>query len=213
MQSHNLALDLDRTLCHNFSMNTLRTFIAIELPDGILRLMSQAQAQLKAAAPPGSVRWTHVEGIHLTLKFLGPVPASQIDAIAAAMAAAARIVPTFTLTLGGAGCFPNLKRPRVVWIGINEPTGKLNSLQRAVESTISPLGYPSEERGFQPHLTLGRAARDATPNDLERLGELVAAANVGTLGQVSVTEITLIKSDLKPSGAEYATLQRAHLKT
>ena len=194
-------------------MITLRIFIAIELPGEILRMMGQVQAQLKVGAPPGSVRWVHAEGIHLTLKFLGPVPASQVDAITAAMAAAARNVPSFTLTIGGAGCFPNLKHPRVVWIGINEPTGKLNSLQRAIESTISPLGYPSEERGFQPHLTLGRAARDALPNDLKRLGELVAAANVGTLGQVSVTEIALIKSDLKPTGAEYTTLQHVRLKT
>ena len=128
-------------------MNTVRTFIAIELPGEILRLMSQAQAQLKTSAPPGSVRWAHVEGIHLTLKFLGPVPASQIDAITTAMAGAARSIPPFTLTISGAGCFPNVKRPRVIWIGISEPTGRLNSLQRAVESTLSPLGYPSEERG------------------------------------------------------------------
>ena len=193
-------------------MNTQRTFIAIELPAEILRLMGQAQAQLKAVAPPGSVRWTHVEGIHLTLKFLGPVPTSQIDAIAAGMAAAARSVPSFTLTISGAGCFPNLRHPRVVWLGVDEPTGRLASLQRAVESTISPLGYPSEERGFHPHLTLGRAARDAAPNDLKRLGELVAEANIGTLGQVTVTQVALIKSDLKPSGAEYTALQHARLK-
>ena len=193
-------------------MNTLRTFIAIELPAEILRLMKQAQAQLQAAAPPHSVRWVRTEGIHLTLKFLGPVPMSQIDAITATMAAAARGVEPFTLTFGGAGCFPNLKRPRVVWIGIAEPTGRLNSLQRAVESAISPLGYPPEERGFQPHLTLGRAAHEATPDDLKRVGEIVTAANIGTLGQVPVSSIALIKSDLKPSGAEYTTLQRARLK-
>ena len=194
-------------------MNTVRTFIAIELPGEILRLMSQAQAQLKSGGPPGSVRWVHVEGIHLTLKFLGPVPTSQIDAITSAMAAAARSVPSFTLTISSAGCFPNAKRPRVIWIGIHEPTGRLINLQRAVESAILPLGYPSEERGFQPHLTLGRVARDATPNDIKRLGELVTAAGIGTLGQVGVAEITLIKSDLKPTGAEYTTLQRIRLKT
>ena len=193
-------------------MNTLRTFIAIELPAEILRLIKQAQAQLQAAAPPHSVRWVRAEGIHLTLKFLGPVPMSQIDAITATMAAAARGVEPFTLTIGGAGCFPNPKRPRVVWIGIAEPTGRLNSLQRAVESAISPLGYPPEERGFQPHLTLGRAAHEATSDDLKRVGEIVAAANIGTLGQVPVSSIALIKSDLKPSGAEYTTLQWARLK-
>jgi 2'-5' RNA ligase len=75
------------------------------------------------------------------------------------MAAAARNVPSLTLTIGGAGCFPNLKRPRVVWIGISEPTGKLNSLQRAIESTISPLGYPAE--GAVPAASAG--PRRATP--------------------------------------------------
>jgi len=206
-------LDFTARLCHNFSMNMLRTFIAIELPADILRLIELVQAQCKAVAPPGSVRWVHVEGIHLTLKFLGAVPASQLAVITSAMAVAAHSVPPFIVTISSAGCFPNSKRPRVVWIGISEPTSKLNSLQRAVESNIAPLGYPPEERSFQPHLTLGRAARDATPSDLKRLGEIVTSANIGTLGQVTVSEIVLIKSDLKPSGAEYIILQRAHLKT
>ncbi len=194
-------------------MNTIRTFIAIEFPAETLRLMKQVQAQLQAGTQPGSVRWVRVDGIHLTLKFLGPVPESQLGAITQVMIAAARSVAPFLLTIGGAGCFPNIKRPRVVWIGVTEPTGALNSLQRAVESAISPLGYPPEPRGFQPHLTLGRAARDASPNDLRRLGELVGAANIGTLGQFTVNEIALVKSDLKPSGAEYTALQRGRLKS
>ena len=193
-------------------MNTLRTFIAIELPAEILGRMEQTQAQLKATAPPRSVRWVHTEGIHLTLKFLGQVPVSQLDTITRAMSAAAHGIAPFTVTIGGVGCFPSPKRPRVVWIGVTEPTGGLNSLQRAVESAISPLGYPPEDRGFQPHLTLGRSAREALPADLKRVGEIVAATQVGTLGLVTVREIALIKSDLKPAGAEYTTLQRARLK-
>jgi len=139
------------------------------------------------------------------------VPASQLAMIASSMAEAARGITPFIVTVGGAGCFPDPRRPRVVWIGVREPTGRLAGLQRAVESHISPLGYPPEERGFQPHLTLGRAARDASPNDLRRLGQVIALANVGTLGQVAVNEVVLIKSDLKPSGAEYSILQRARL--
>lgn len=194
-------------------MNTWRTFIAVELPDEVLRPIKEIQAQLQAAMPPRVVRWVHADGIHLTLKFLGPTPASQIDVITQVMAGAARTVEPFTLTIQQAGCFPNLKHPRVVWIGLQDATGRLSSLQRAVESAISPLGYPPEERGFQPHLTLGRAAREASPTDLKHLGEVVAGANVGVLGQVNVKEIALIKSDLKPTGAEYTTLQRAHLKS
>jgi RNA 2',3'-cyclic 3'-phosphodiesterase len=194
-------------------MNTVRAFIAIELPDEILRLMEQVQSRLKAAAPPRSVRWVHVQGIHLTLKFLGQVPTSQVDGITRAMSAAAQSVAPFTVTVGEVGCFPSLKLPRVVWIGVSEPTGGLNSLQHALEAAISPLGYPPEDRRFQPHLTLGRTARDASPDDVRRLGQVVAAADIGTLGQVAVGEIALIKSDLKPTGAVYTALQRARLKT
>lgn len=194
-------------------MNTLRAFIAIELPSEILRLMEQVQARLKDAAPSRSVRWVRVEGVHLTLKFLGQVPTSQVDAITRAMSAAAQSVAPFTVTVGGVGCFPSLKLPRVVWIGVSEPTGGLNSLQHAVEAAISPLGYPPEDRKFQPHLTLGRTARDAPPDDVRRLGQVVAATNVGALGEVVVSEIALVKSDLKPTGAEYMALQRARLKT
>ncbi len=194
-------------------MNTVRTFIAIQLPADILRLMKTAQAQLQAAAQPGSARWVRVDGIHLTLKFLGPVPTSQVGAITQVMVSAARNIPPFSLTIGGAGCFPNLKRPRVVWIGVTEPTGGLNSLQRSLESALTPLGYPPEGKGFQPHLTLARAARDASPNDLRQLGEVVGAANIGTLGQFTVDQIALIESDLKPSGAEYTPLEHARLKS
>lgn len=193
-------------------MDTLRTFIAIELPADLLRLMERVQAQLKAAAPTRSMRWVRVEGIHLTLKFLGQVPISQLDVITRAMSGAAQNIAPFTLTVGGLGCFPSPRRLRVVWIGVNEPTGGLNSLQRAVESAISPLGYPPEERGFQPHLTFGRAARDASPDDVKRLGQVIAATEVGTLGQVTVREIALIKSDLKPAGAEYTVLEHARLR-
>jgi 2'-5' RNA ligase len=139
------------------------------------------------------------------------VPASQLAVITSAMAEAARGVAPFTVTIGQVGCFPDPRRPRVIWIGVREPTGRLSALQRAVESHVAPLGYPAEERGFQPHLTLGRASRDALPNDVKRLGEIVAAADVGVLGQVSVSEVALIKSDLKPTGAEYTALQRARL--
>jgi len=192
-------------------VNTLRTFVAIELPAEVLHQMKQVQAQLGTLVPSGSVRWVRPEGIHLTLKFLGQVPISQLDLIGRAMTAAAQAVGPFALEIGDLGCFPDSRHPRVVWVGVNEPTGALGALQRAVESAISPLGYPSESRGFQPHLTLGRAARDAAPGDLRRVGEIVAAANVGVLGQVAVSEIALIRSDLKPGGAEYTTLQRARL--
>jgi 2'-5' RNA ligase len=192
-------------------MNTIRAFIAIELTQTILAQLSAVQSQLKAALPAGCVRWVRPEGTHLTLKFLGDVPGAQSEAIKSALALAASTVPAFSLEAGELGCFPNLRRPSVVWVGIQEPSGALVRLQRAVESAIAPLGYPSEKRPFSPHLTLGRVSRQARPGDLRRLGEYVESASIGRLGQMTASEVALIQSQLKPSGAEYTTLMRAPL--
>jgi len=117
----------------------------------------------------------------------------------------------FTLEVTGAGCFPNIHRPRVVWAGVKDNTQRLHALQRAVENAIAPLGYPTEIRDFTPHLTLGRLARDVRQTDQKKIGEVVQAANVGSLGKWEVKQVALIKSDLKPSGAEYTVLTHAPL--
>lgn len=192
-------------------MNTIRAFIAIELPPDILAQLGQLQAQLKAALPHISVRWVHPEGIHLTLKFLGEVPHSQLDLIKSALTQTAGRSPAFTFSVGQAGCFPNAQRPRIVWIGVQEAGGYLNRLQRAIESAIAPLGYPTEKRSFSPHLTLGRVGRNVSLGDLRKIGECVLQANIGAVGQVSAETVALIQSHLKPTGAEYTVLMRAPL--
>jgi 2'-5' RNA ligase len=193
-------------------MNTIRAFIAIELPTAILARLRETQEQLKPQMPENCIRWVHTDGIHLTLKFLGDVPQSQLTQIKATLAQAGQDIPAFTFTVGQAGCFPNAQRPRVVWVGVQEPSGTLTRLRDAVEAAIAPLGYPTEDRVFHPHLTLGRVGRDASRDDTRQIGRVIAAANVGTLGQVDAREIALIQSHLKPTGAEYTPLMRAELK-
>ncbi len=194
-------------------MDTIRTFIAIELSPDTLAQLAQIQARLKARAPRASVRWVHTDGIHLTLKFLGETPRSQLDTIETTLRGAVQHIPAFSFNVGQAGCFPNASRPRVVWIGVQEPTGILNRVQRAVESAIAPLGYPTEDRSFSPHLTLGRVARNASANDARQVGDSVLASNIGALGTVTARDVALIQSTLKPSGAEYTILMRAPLAT
>ena len=110
-------------------MTTLRTFIAIEL-DGKLRTgLGRVQDILQAEVPPRSVRWVRPEGIHLTLKFLGNTTMAQVDQVQAALAQAAVRVQPFTFTVGGLGCFPNTRQPRVVWVALHEPTGALQRLR------------------------------------------------------------------------------------
>ena len=192
-------------------MDAIRAFIAIELPEVIVEEIGRVEARLKPRVPPDTIRWVKPDSIHLTLKFLGQVPSDQLDLITSSLKAAAALHAVFPLEVSGAGCFPNLHRPRVVWVGVVEQGHRLTSLQRAVENAISPLGYPSEQRDFTPHLTLGRLASDVRQLDQKKIGEVVQAADVGVLGRWDVKHVALIKSDLKPSGAEYTILARAPL--
>ncbi len=192
-------------------MDSIRAFVAIPLPEPLLRELGRVQRKLEIEVPPRSVRWVRVAGIHLTLKFLGDTDTTKLPGIKAALGAVARHAPACTFAVGGLGCFPNTNRPRVVWVGVQEASGRLAALQDAIEEAMSHFGYQTEGRGFNPHLTLGRVQRRASRSDAARIGELVAATNVGTLGRVNAAQFALIKSVLKPTGAEYTTLAEFEL--
>jgi 2'-5' RNA ligase len=192
-------------------MTTLRTFIAVELDAELKGNLGALQDRLRDQVAPRSVRWVRLDGIHLTLKFLGDTPSEQVETVKAALAKAATEVGPFTFTVGGLGCFPNTRQPRVVWVGLQEPTGTLKRLRDAVEAHVAPLGFPTEKRAFNPHLTLGRVQRRASKSEVREIGEVVAASNIGALDEMAVTAVSYIKSDLKPSGAVYTMLFEAKL--
>ena len=192
-------------------MDAIRAFIAIELPETILAELGNIEARLKPQMPRETIRWVRADSIHLTLKFLGQVPSDQLEMITLSLRVAVAAHAPFTLEVKGAGCFPDIHRPRVVWVGVQENNHRLHALQRAIENAIEPLGYPTEIRDFTPHLTLWRVARDVRQVDQKKIGDVVQAAGVGTLGRWEVRQVALIKSDLKPSGAEYTILAHAPL--
>jgi len=192
-------------------MSTIRTFIAIELDEELGANLRRLQGLLREQMAPRSVRWVRPEGIHLTLKFLGDTPDEKVAAIQAALAQAAASIAPFRFTVGGLGCFPSSRRPRVVWVGLEEPTGALAALRNAVEAHVAPLGFPTEKRPFHPHLTLGRVQRSATKSEVREIGEVVATAAIGTIDEMAVNAAFYIKSDLRPSGAVYTKLYEAEL--
>ncbi|HEY4690627.1 MAG TPA: RNA 2',3'-cyclic phosphodiesterase [Anaerolineae bacterium] len=192
-------------------MNAIRAFIAIELPKVTRDALADVQARLSQQAPSGSVRWVKPDNVHLTLKFLGQVPVAQLDTITLALRRAIGGIRVFPFDVMNAGCFPDSIRPRVIWVGVDEPTGALHALERAIEAATAPLGYPTESRTFQPHLTLGRTARDVKPGDLHRLGEVVKHMKVGLLGHVHADEIVLFQSELGSGGSVYTSLARLPL--
>jgi RNA 2',3'-cyclic 3'-phosphodiesterase len=187
------------------SFETLRTFIAIPLPADVTAQLGKVQQQLRRSAPD-CVRWVAPSSIHLTLHFLGDVLPERVVPIREALTIVARNVHPFDFQVGGLGAFPNARRARVLWVGIADPTAWLALLQDAVAEAMTHLGFERETRTFSPHLTLGRVNRNASAEELRDLGAVVEATQVGELGTVTVEELILYQSILRPGGAEYSPL-------
>jgi 2'-5' RNA ligase len=191
-------------------MSMLRTFIAIELPGDLQIEISQIIGRLQNKAGKSGVRWVSAENIHLTLKFLGDVSSSAITDIQELLKLEAAHHHPFTATIGGVGAFPNQKRPRIIWLGVNSPP-ELASLQHGIESALAKLGYLLDERPFSPHLTLGRVRENASTTELAALASALKDIQIGILGKVTVDNIHLFKSDLQPGGSVYTRLCSAQL--
>ncbi|MCX7682779.1 MAG: RNA 2',3'-cyclic phosphodiesterase [Anaerolineae bacterium] len=193
-------------------MDRIRAFIAIPLPALLLGELASLQRRLEDQMPPRCVRWVRPEGIHLTLKFLGDTPVDRLPDIGRALKSIAQDFPRHTFAVAGMGCFPDLRRPRVVWVGVRDVDGHLGSLQKAVEEAMIPFGFAREGRAFTPHLTLGRVGERVSSRDVARVGEVVAATEAGLLGEVTADRFALFRSELKPTGAEYTVLEEFPLR-
>jgi 2'-5' RNA ligase len=189
----------------------LRTFIAIELDEGLRSAIGRVQGEFKRLAPPGSVKWVVPDDIHLTLKFLGDTPRRRVPEIAGALRAACAKHGPFECRVEGRGCFPNLHRPRVIWVAVHDTGQELMRLRADVEMHVAPLGWPTEQRGFSPHLTLGRVAKDVDRPTGEEIGRMVEHSVVELIGIQRVTAVNLIRSDLRPAGPIYTPLLSAPL--
>jgi 2'-5' RNA ligase len=184
----------------------MRLFIAIELPDGIKGGIARVQQQLKAAG--ASAGWTRPEGIHLTLKFLGEVAEEQASGILAALTDAVKGSGDLNLEVAGAGAFPNVKAPRVLWIGVFGDTEKLAVLQASVEDAMERLGFEREARKFSPHLTL---ARVKFPKPRDNWQQKIEGIRDVTLGRFEAGHVSLMKSELRPEGAVYTEIGKVEL--
>jgi 2'-5' RNA ligase len=125
-------------------MSLLRAFIAVEIPSELRQAVSTAAAPLQKGIGP-AVRWVAMENMHLTLKFLGDVSPANVERLSEMLRSEAQLFPSFELRIQGLGAFPTVKRPRVLFIGIQAP-GTLEALQRGIDSASIRLGYESEER-------------------------------------------------------------------
>ena len=185
----------------------VRTFIAVEIPAEIKAAMMDVQGALRRSG--ADVGWVRPEGIHLTLKFLGPVEARRIEGLSEAVGAAAGGIGPFTLLVKGIGVFPTPKAPRVVWLGLEGETDRLAGLYERVESACVALGFKPENRPFKPHLTLGRVK---SPGGRGALMRAVSGMENTELGGIPVGAVSVMRSDLKPTGAVYTEMRRIALQ-
>ncbi|MFZ5452779.1 MAG: RNA 2',3'-cyclic phosphodiesterase [Thermodesulfobacteriota bacterium] len=180
----------------------IRCFLAIDLPDSLRPQLALVQGELKKSH--ADVRWVAVGNIHLTLKFFGNVPDNEIEALTrAAQEVAAQQTP-FKLQVTVAGAFPNMKSPRVIWLGLGGDVIPLAQMYHQLEKVFEVLGRLPEGRPFNPHLTLGRVKSPANRHRLAMALEKLPPLNWPPF---QVNEIILFKSTLTPQGSIYTPLQ------
>jgi len=182
------------------SSRPMRLFIAIEISQEVRAALAALLKEFRAIAP--QVKWVRAENMHLTLKFLGETDSSRVTAVQTALSAI-RSGAVVTLQFQGLGFFPNAKRARVFWAGM-EASPNLPALAADIDQAMHTLGFPLEDRAFTPHLTLARFQPPGLPHKLEAAAREYASHDFGSL---IAREFRLIESELKPAGAEYTTLQ------
>lgn len=179
----------------------MRAFIAIDLPEAIRGELARCQKTFTAVCP--DARWTRPEGIHLTLKFLGEISNQQVNQITEALARWGAIEP-FSVEVRGFGFFPDARRPRVFWAGVDAPPA-LAALAGRVGDTMEKLGFAREQRNYNPHLTL---ARFKMPRPQPELAAAVEKQEELRLGSFEASEIFLFESKLDSRGAIYRKVAR-----
>ena len=192
----------------------IRVFLAVELPAGVQAALGRyARA---AGAVNETVKWIAPPLLHITMRFLGEIPADRVLQVEQAAAAAVVGVEAFDLTLGSPGVFPRERNPRVLWIGVRADAGaaRLMRVQEILDDALRTRGFRLDEKSFSPHITLARArGRPGTAHSRvlsDALDQIRAALPAPGLS-FTVDHIAAVRSDLGPGGPRYTPLVRVPL--
>ncbi len=183
----------------------MRCFIAIDMPEDIKGSISGVME--RCGEEPKGARWVPVENIHLTLKFFGDVKDDLVPEIEKGLALICMKHNMFNINIRGAGAFPNLKYPNVLWVGIDE-SEDLKRLYMDIEESMSGLGFEKENRKFSPHLTIGKIK---DKKGIEPVIKEIYTFKDTFFGSIEVKEVLLMRSVLKPTGAEYSVAAKFNL--
>ena len=186
----------------------LRTFVAVEIP---LEVREKARRVIAAlSVTPAKVKWVEPRNMHWTLKFLGEVEIVDTPAICEAVRLAAEPLASFDVEVAGVGAFPDARRPRTIWLGVERGSEQMIELHDAIEFELSKLGYRPENRRFRPHITIGRVRQ--SPHGIAELGELIESHQNFEAGVSLVDEVVVFSSQLHRDGPTYDPLCHVELK-
>jgi len=187
-------------------MDKIRTFIAIEIDPPNKQKLLKLITQLKKSDIP--IKWVNESQMHLTLKFLGNIDKTMVSKISDALKTIPESFCQFTIKLSHIGAFPNLHRPRVIWIGIDKGKENLKSLADYVEDALEKLGLGREKREFKAHLTLGRVK---SLKNISKLSKIIDETKISFQDEIKIDKIILFQSILTPKGAIYTSLSELAL--
>jgi len=187
----------------------IRAFIAVEIDQPLKQKISELISKLKKSDT--NIKWVNENQIHFTLKFLGNIEESKVQAISAVLKSIASHSKEFALTLSDIGAFPNMKRPRVIWIGVDKGADNLKILADKIEIELEKLGFEKEKREFKSHLTLGRVRSLKNRKNRDSDHFLKMQKWSLSLGEIKIDKLILFQSTLTPKGATYTQLVAAEL--
>jgi len=182
----------------------MRLFFGIALPDPVRTAMQQVVDTLRSSG--ANVRWVPSSNFHVTMVFLGNVADDRASAVAQLSDAAVTDVPSFDLSWGGVGSFPTGHRPRVVWMGLQEPVPALMQLHQQLATGCRSAGFTVEDRPFHPHVTIGRVRSEKR---VQKLVNAMPCADVSHIPPCRATQLTLFRSQLSSAGAQYELLHES----
>lgn len=187
---------------------TWRVFCAVELPDEVRKRLEEHSARLRKLVPDANASWTRVENIHLTLKFFGNVEVDRIPVISSAAERVVKEFPRFEIEVGNTGVFPKPSRAQVLWIGVNDPSGRLAALQKRLEDECAAVGFDKEDRAYRPHLTI---ARLRNPQGARPLADAHLQTQFNP-SRLTVNELILFRSELSSKGSRYTAISKHGLQ-
>jgi 2'-5' RNA ligase len=181
-----------------------RVFCAIDLPRDLRERLMTHSKRVRDAAADARASWSRVDNIHLTVKFLGDIPLPQVERLSEAAARSVRDLAPFTIVVEQAGAFPKHGQPRVLWIGINDFSGKLGELHARLEDEAAKAGFAKDDRPFHPHLSIARLRQPQHARTLAAPHQQLEFEPA----EIAVSELLVIRSELRREGPTYTVISR-----